>query len=199
MDFALARNWWVVAVRGLLAILFGLVAFFWPGFVWLVIVFTFAIYAIVDGVMALIAAFGPEWRSTLWWPLVVEALVGIGAGVLASVWPAITELALLYVIALWALATGVFQVIAAMRLRQFVPNEWLLGIRGALSIVLGLGLAFMPLAGLVAVAWWIGACSIAFGGLFLRLAVRLRQFSHDSEHAHDQHHYDPSNLPRPTL
>jgi len=176
MGFELARNWWILALRGALAILFGVLAFFWPGLVWFAVVILFGAYALVDGVMAIIAAVTGRARDEPWWGLILEGLVGIAAGVITFAWPGITEIALLYLFAGWSIATGVFEIAAAIRLRRYIPGEWALALSGVLSVVLGLGIAFVPVAGLLAVAWWIGATSIAFGVLLLSLAFRLREY-----------------------
>jgi len=174
MEFELARNWWAVALRGVLALVFGVLAFFWPGFVWLVVVTLFGAYALIDGVLAIVAAVTGRGQAGPWWALLLEGLVGIAAGVIAFAWPDITELALLYVIAAWSLATGIFEIVAAIRLRRYIQGEWALALGGVLSLLLGLALALVPLAGLVVVAWWIGAYAVAFGVLMLALAFQLR-------------------------
>jgi len=174
MEFSLARSWWVLALRGVLAILFGVLAFLWPGLWWLAVVYTFAAYALVDGAFALVAAVTGHGEAGPWWALVLEGLVGIAAGVIAFVWPGITEFALLYLIAGWCIATGVFEIAAAIRLRKHIRGEWLLALSGVVSIILGLALGLVPVAGLLAVAWWVGAYAVAFGVLLLVLAFRLR-------------------------
>jgi uncharacterized membrane protein HdeD (DUF308 family) len=174
MEFGLAYNWWMLALRGVLAILFGLLAFFWPGLVWLVVVYTFAAYALVDGCLAILLAFAGHVRGARLWALLLEGVAGIVAGVLAFAWPGITELVMLFVIAGWLLATGVFEIVAAIQLRRYIEDEWVLALSGVLSVILGLALAVLPLEGLLAIAWWIGAYSIAFGVLLLALAFRLR-------------------------
>jgi uncharacterized membrane protein HdeD (DUF308 family) len=174
MEFALARNWWVLALRGVLAILFGMLAFFWPGLLWLVVVYTFGAYALLDGVLAIVAAVRGHRVFGRWWPLLLEGVVGIVVGIVAFAQPAIAELALLYVIAAWCFVTGVFQVVAAIQLRRYIRGEWALALSGVLSILLGLALGLVPVAGLLAVAWLIGAYSIVFGALLIALAFQLR-------------------------
>jgi uncharacterized membrane protein HdeD (DUF308 family) len=106
--------------------------------------------------------------------LLLEGIVGIAAGILAVVWPGITELALLFVIASWSLVTGVFEIVAAVYLRKYMEGEWLLALSGVLSVILGLALVLVPAAGLLVIAWWVGAYAIAFGALLVVLAFRLR-------------------------
>jgi uncharacterized membrane protein HdeD (DUF308 family) len=166
----LARYWWVMALRGLLAVLFGLAAFFWPGITLVALVFLFGAYALVDGVLAIVSAF----RGGEWWPLLLEGVIGIAAGVAAFVWPGITALALLYVIAVWAIVTGVLEVVAAIRLRREIENEWLLGLGGALSILLGVIMVAVPGAGALGLVWAIGAYALLFGAMLIVLGFRLR-------------------------
>jgi len=177
MEFELTRYWWIVVLRGVLAIAFGVIAFFWPGVVWLVVVATFAAYALLDGVLAIVAAVRAQGRAGPWWALLLEGVVSIAAGVVAILWPGITELVLLFVIAGWCMATGVLEIVAAIRRRKYIVGEWLLALSGVLSIALGLALALMPIAGLLVVAWWIGAYSLAFGILLVILGFRLRGLS----------------------
>ncbi len=169
----LASNWWLLALRGLFAVLFALAAFFWPEMTLTVLVLLFGAYAMVDGVAALFGAFNGAAGGRRW-PLLLEALVGIGAGIAALVWPNITALVLLYLIAFQAMATGLFQVLAAIRLREEIHGEWLLGLAGVASMLFGLLMVAFPGAGAVAVVWTIGAYALVFGVLLLAVAFRLR-------------------------
>jgi len=173
MEPSLTRYWWVLALRGVLAILFGVLAFLWPYLLWVVIVAMFAAYALLDGVFAIAAAFTGRGLAP-WWALLIEGVFGIAVAVVTLFWPEITGLALLYFIAFWAIATGVFQVIAAIQLRKEIEGEWALGLGGVLSVLFGMALVIWPGPGALAVAWLIGAYSIAFGVLMLVLAFRLR-------------------------
>ncbi|MDB5310453.1 MAG: hypothetical protein JWO38_4655 [Gemmataceae bacterium] len=181
MESILSRLWWAVALRGVLAIIFGLAAFFWPDLFLLTVVYIFGAYALADGVVALVAAATGYREAGPWWALLLEGVAGVAAGVVAFAWPQITEVALLLVIAAWCLATGVFEIAAAVRLRRAIRGEWGLALSGVVSIVLGLALALAvaiwPAAGVVALAWWIGTCSVAFGVLLLALASRLRSLA----------------------
>jgi uncharacterized membrane protein HdeD (DUF308 family) len=177
----LSRNWWLVALRGVLAILFALLAFFWPGITITVLVFFFGAYALVDGVIALGATFSAIRHNARWWPLLLEALLGIGIGLATFVWPGITALALLFLIAAWAIATGIFEVIAAIQLRQAIEGEWMLILAGVLSVVFGLLLIVFPGSGALAVLWLIAAYALVFGVLLLVLAFRLRGLKKDVE------------------
>src|SRR5579871_3222987 len=143
------RHWWVVALRGLAAIVFGILAFIWPGITLAVLVLFFGAYAIVDGVLALYSAFRSRGEH-IWAPL-VEGLLGIATGLIAFFWPGLTALALLIVIAVWAILTGVLEVYAAVRLRRVIDNEWALILSGVLSAVFGILLLIQPGAGALAV------------------------------------------------
>jgi uncharacterized membrane protein HdeD (DUF308 family) len=176
MEFGLARNWWVLALRGILAILFGILAILWPDITVGVLVFLFGAFALVNGIFAIVAvvtgAAAQEGRQ--WWALLVEGLLGIGAGAVTFLWPGITALALIYVIAFWAILAGVFEVMAAIRLRKQIEGEWVLALSGILSILFGGLLIVWPAEGIRAVIWLIGAYAIGFGLLLLALAFRLR-------------------------
>ena len=175
----LTRYWWAVALRGALAVVFGLVALVWPGVTIIVLVALFGAYVLVDGVIALGAAVfgGPRPARRRGW-LIFEAVTGIAAGVITFVWPGITALALLMVIAAWAVITGVVEIVAAVRLRRELEGEWLLAVSGVASIVFGLLLAIRPSAGAVAVVWLIGAYAILFGAVLVALGLRLRKLHH---------------------
>ena len=168
---ALATNWWALALRGLVGVLFGLLTFFLPGITLVTLVLLFGAYALIDGIFNVFAFFRVASHH---WALLIEGVIGIIAGVLTFAWPAITALVLLYVIAFWAIFTGLFEIIAGVRLRQVITNEWLLLVMGALSFLFGVLILFAPGAGALAIVLWIGAYALVFGVLLLALAFRLR-------------------------
>ncbi|MBI1880657.1 MAG: HdeD family acid-resistance protein [Chloroflexi bacterium] len=173
MITSLARNWWALVLRGVLAILFGLAAFVWPGLTILTLTFVFGFYALLDGIFALVAAWSNRSRER-WWVLLLEGLLGIAAGVIAFMSPGVTALALLTVIAVWAILTGILEIMAAIRLRREIQNEWTLGLGGLASIIFGVLLLIWPGSGLVTISWIIGVYAIAFGIMMLMLGFRLR-------------------------
>jgi uncharacterized membrane protein HdeD (DUF308 family) len=173
MPHTLAQNWWALALRGLVAILFGLACFVWPFPTLLILVLLYGAYALADGILAVAAALSRRSRSH-WWALLLEGLCGIAVGVITFIWTGITELALLYLSAFWAIVTGVLEIVAALRLRISVPGEWALALSGLVSILFGFVLLVWPGASAVALIWVIGAYAIVFGILLLALAFRLR-------------------------
>jgi uncharacterized membrane protein HdeD (DUF308 family) len=166
-------RWWAIMMRGIAAVLFGVVAVARPGISLALLVVLFAVYALVDGVFAIVAALRHDGGKP-WWALVLEGLVGIGAALIAFSLPGLTALALLYLIAVWAMATGIAELFAAVWLRRVFDGEWLLVLSGILSVVFGVLLATRPVAGLLTVVWLIGAYAIAFGVLLIGLSVRVR-------------------------
>jgi uncharacterized membrane protein HdeD (DUF308 family) len=173
MTTVLTRNWWALALRGIFAILLGLAAFVLPGITLAVLVALFGAYAVVDGVLAIIAGVRAAERHERWWSPVLKGLAGIVAGILTFVWPALTTLALLYLIAGWAIVTGVLEIVAAVHLHR-AHGEWLLILNGALSILFGLFVIVWPGAGVLTLLWMIGVYAIVFGAVLLVLAFRLR-------------------------
>lgn len=174
----LARNWWAIALRGLVAVLFGVAAFIWPGLTLTVLIFLWGAYALVDGIFALVAAVRAAQMKMTWWPLVLNGVLGIAAGIVAFVWPGITALVLLYLIAAWAIVTGVLEIIVAVRLRSVISGEWLMGLAGLLSILVGVVLIAAPGTGALAVVWMIGAYAVVFGVVLIALGFRLRGLRH---------------------
>lgn len=175
MLHTLAKNWWALALRGFAAVLFGLLTFFLPGITLVTLILLFGAYALVDGIFNVVAFFRVASHH---WALLIEGLIGIIAGILTFVWPAITALALLYVIAFWAIFTGVFEIIAGIRLRKVITNEWLLLLMGTLSFLFGLFILIAPGVGALAIVLWIGAYALVFGIFLLALAFRLRGHPH---------------------
>jgi len=176
MAAILARNWWALLLRGVVAVLFGILTFIWPGLTLAVLVLLFGAYVLVYGLFAIVAAMKVPARNKRWWVLLLEGIVGVVIGVLTFFWPAMTALALLYFIALWAIITGVLEIGAAIRLRKSISNEWLLIVSGFLSTLFGLALIIMPVAGALAVVWLIGVYAIVFGVLLMGLSIRLRKW-----------------------
>jgi uncharacterized membrane protein HdeD (DUF308 family) len=169
----LARNWWAFVLRGIVALLFGIMALVWPGLTILTLVYVFGVYAVMDGVFGVVAAWSIR-SSGRWWVLLMEGLLGIVAGVIAFVWPGVTSLVLLTLIAAWAIVTGILEIVAAIRLRKEIKNEWRLGLGGLASVLLGVLLVIWPQSGMVTISWIIGFYATVFGISMLSLGFRLR-------------------------
>jgi uncharacterized membrane protein HdeD (DUF308 family) len=169
---ALAKNWWMVLLRGIAAIVFGVLAFAWPGLTLLTLVIIFGAYALVDGVVALIAAFSGGAKPAPTWWLIVAGIAGIVAGIATFVWPGITALVL---IVAWSIVHGIFEIVGAIKLRKEIDNEWLLILAGALSVIFGVLVLAMPGSGALALIWVIGAYAIVFGILLVGFSFRLRK------------------------
>jgi uncharacterized membrane protein HdeD (DUF308 family) len=171
---ALTRTWWLAALRGALAVIFGVSAFVWPGLTFDVLVVLFGAYAFVDGVVVLSFGLMVAGEHGRWWPLLVGGIVGIAIGVLTLVQPAATALALVYVIGAWAIVTGVLEIVAAIRLRKVITNEWLMGFSGAISIVFGAVVLAQPGTGALALVFLFGYYAILAGFSQIVLGLRLR-------------------------
>ena len=170
----LAQNWWAIVLRGVFGVIFGVGAFVWPGITLAALILLFGAYAVIEGVLAVAAAVIQRGPGGFPWGMLLAGWASIVVGVATFLWPGLTALAVLYFIAGWAIVRGIFEVMAAVQLRKEIQNEWLLGLSGLLSIVLGLFLMVAPGAGILAVLWWVGATAIVFGVLTILLGFRLK-------------------------
>jgi uncharacterized membrane protein HdeD (DUF308 family) len=181
MLHALARNWWLLLLRGIVAIIFGILAFVMPGITLLTLIILYGAFVLVDGILAVGAAIWGEGRAgnagPRWW-LAVVGILGIIAGILTFVWPGITALVLLIFIGVWSLLNGIFTIIGAIRLRKEIDDEWWLVLSGALSVLFGLAVLIMPGAGALAVIWLIGIYAILYGILLVAFSFRLKGHAH---------------------
>jgi len=177
----LPDHWWLVGLRGLAAVIFGILAFVWPGVTLAVLVMLFGVYAIVDGVLALFSAVHPNSKPV--WLLILEGIVGIAAGFAAFLVPGVTALVLLYIIAAWAIIQGILEIGTAIRLREVIEHELMLAIAGVLSVVFGILLFVQPGAGALAVIWLIGIYAVLYGIAMLGLAWKLHSVHEHSSHA----------------
>jgi uncharacterized membrane protein HdeD (DUF308 family) len=169
----IARNWWLFALRGVVAVIFGVVALIRPEQMLQALVLVFGAYALVDGIFTVIAGIASYRYFKRWWAVLLEGVAGIVIGLLTFFWPNITALALLYYIAAWALVTGIFEIVAAIQLRRVITGEWALIFSGLLSMVFGALLFVFPAAGAVSMVWMIGVYAILFGITLIILAFRL--------------------------
>ena len=171
----LRQQWGWVALRGLCAVVFGVLALAFPGVTLSLLVILWGAYALVDGVVALIAGFRIRDNGRPLWSLIFIGLLGIGAGVVTFLWPGLTALTLIFIIGIWAIAIGVFQIVAAVRFRKHIQGEWLHALSGVLAIVFGLAVTLRPGAGAMALTWVIGWFAMVFGVMLIAMAFQLRR------------------------
>jgi uncharacterized membrane protein HdeD (DUF308 family) len=179
----LVRRWWMIALRGLLAVVFGLLTIAWPGITVLALVLLWGVYTLVDGVTAVIM--GVTNRSAPTDHRVIHGLLGllgIAAGLITFLWPQITAVALLVIIAAWALVAGALQIAAAIRLRKQISNEWFLGLSGAVCVVLGVLLIVQPAEGAIGLVIAIATFAIVWGVSLILFGLRLRRLGRTNAH-----------------
>ncbi|HEV2745312.1 MAG TPA: DUF308 domain-containing protein [Rubrobacter sp.] len=166
-------NWWALAVRGVAAVLIGLAALVWPGLTLAVLIILYGAYAVVDGGFAIVAGLRGA-GGTRRWLLLAEGVLGLLAGLVALFWPGLAAVVVLYVFSFWAIFGGLLRILGAILLRREIDNEWTMALGGALWILLGIVLAVLPGAGLLALAWVIGVLTLAMGVTLIIQAFRLR-------------------------
>lgn len=171
----LTENWWLLLLRGIAAVTFGILAFVWPGLSLLTLVVLFGVYALFDGFFALCAAILGRHKATPMWWLIVGGLISVAAGLITFAYPQVTAMVLVIFIGVWALVRGLFEIFGAIRLRKEIENEWLLIFAGLLSVIFGLIVLVNPAVGALALVWLIGAYAIIFGLPMIWLAFRLRR------------------------
>jgi uncharacterized membrane protein HdeD (DUF308 family) len=171
------QKWWVFLLRGLAAILFGVLAMVWPQLTLLTLVILFGAFLLVEGIFSVIAGVTSRKQNYYWWTLLFTGLLEIAIGLLTLLWPNVTGIILLYLIGSWAVIIGIMDIILAIQIRREIKNEWLLIIDGVFSVVIGLLLFIFPSASAVALAWLIGLFAIFLGIVFIILAFRLRKLA----------------------
>ena len=174
----LSRYWWMTLLRGVISILFGIVVFTRPLISLVTLTLLFGAFVLFDGIVHVASAFGGRRENERWWVLLLTGLCGIAVGVLTFINPAITAFALLFYIAVWAIAVGLLEIVAAVRLRKEIEGEFWLILAGAVSIAFGVLLLTRPGAGALSVLWLIGGYAIASGVILIALAFRARTFVH---------------------
>ena len=168
----LVQNWWLFTLRGVLGIIFGCIALIFPGPTILSLVIFFSAYMLVDGVLGIYSGIKAARNGDRWGLLILEGVVDIAAGAIAFIWPAITAVAFVLIIAIWALISGALMLIAAFRL-NIEHGRWWLALGGIASIIFGVVLIIAPVVGAVVLTWWLGAYALVFGVLLLVLAFQL--------------------------
>jgi uncharacterized membrane protein HdeD (DUF308 family) len=177
MAHSLIRNWWALALRGLAAVIFGVLLFVWPFISLAVLVILFGAYAMADGLLSIVATATVAANSSRWWSLLIGGALSFIIGLLTFIWPGITAMVLLYLIAFRAMVIGVFEIVAASRLRREIPGGWVLALSGIISILFGLLMLIYPAAGALVVIWFIGLYALVTGVTLLALAVSLRRWT----------------------
>ncbi len=170
---AMARNWWMLLIRGIAAVLFGIAVILWPALTLDLMVIFLAAYLFVDGIFALLAAFQSR-NHNRWWLLALEGALGIVAGIAAFLFPGAAVMTFFYIVVFWAIATGALEIVSAIELRKHIKNEWWMILSGALSILFGIVLLFDPIGGIVTLLWLVGVLAVAFGVMLIILAFRVR-------------------------
>jgi uncharacterized membrane protein HdeD (DUF308 family) len=171
---SLSRSWWSLVVRGIFAIIFGILAFVWPGLTLVTLVILFGAYAFVDGIFAIFGAIGGWGERDDHWLLLLEGLLGVGIGIITFAAPGVTAVGLLLYIVAWSLATGVLEIAAAIRLRKEIKGEGWLILSGIASIVFALLLMIFPAAGALGFLWLIAIYALVFGVILIALGLKLR-------------------------
>lgn len=171
----LARFWWLFVLRGVMALIFAVVAFIWPAITLSILVVFLGAYLFVDGLFSLVHGFRIMKRDNHWWVLVLEGVLGIAAGLVALFMPGITVVFLVALIALWSVVTGILEIVLAVRLRKELKNEWMLVLAGVFSLLFGILLFAQPLAGVVVIAWWLGVYALVFGLFLVMAGLRLKK------------------------
>lgn len=169
------HNWWALALRGLVAVLFGILTFIWPGITIFTLVLLFGAYALVNGIFALVVCFKSPRRTGRFGSLIFGAVMSVLAGIIAIVWPGMTAFTLVIIIGAWAVVTGISEIAAAIRLRKEIKGEWVLVLAGIASILFGIALFLNPFIGALVLVWWIGGFAVAFGILLIVLSFRMRR------------------------
>jgi uncharacterized membrane protein HdeD (DUF308 family) len=170
----LARNWWLILLRGVLAVIFGVLTFVWPGITLFTLVIMYGAFAFVDGVLSIVAAIRGGAPAPRWW-LALVGVFGIAAGILTVAWPQITAIVLLFFIAGWAIASGIMEIIGAIKMRNEIEGEWMLIASGVLAVLFGVMIIAWPGAGALAMILVIGSFAILYGILLIGFSLRLRR------------------------
>ena len=189
MDELLGRAWWMLILRGTVALLFGSLALFWPALTLLLLIIIFSAYAVFGGIVAIVGAIRYRATHASWWVPLLLGICSIGAGLIAGLLPGITTLALIAVIGANAIITGVFDLIAATRLHRHLRNAWMLVLTGVLSLLFGIFVLLFPGAGALALVWLIGLYALLTGALLFVLGITARAW----------HREGPAGEPRAPL
>lgn len=169
-----SERWWAVTLNGVVALIVGVVTLLWPGITLGALIVIFGIFTLADGVLGLGALLFGARRVGPWWLRLLGSLLSIAAGLIALLWPGITSLALLWLVAAWALAKGILQIVIAVRYREHLARTWLLVLAGAVSLILGIVYVLFPGAGILSLVWLLGIFAIVYGGALIARGLLLR-------------------------
>lgn len=170
----MTQNWWMLLIRGIVAVLFGVAVFFAPAIALTVLVLLWGAYALVDGIFAVSAGIRGRQHNRHWWVTLLEGVAGIAAGIVTFLWPEITALVLLYIIAAWAIITGALEIYAAIQLRRELAGEIWMALGGILSIIFGVVLIAWPGIGILSVLWLVAFYAVMFGAVMIIFSFRMR-------------------------
>lgn len=168
------QAWWALLIRGILAVLFGIIATTWPGLTLAMLIIFFGAFALIHGLMTVFGSIMGRRQAEDWWIVLLEGIIGVVIGIMTFAWPALTGLVLAYFIAAWALITGLLKVYGALKLRKEIEGEWLLIVAGVISVIFGILVFVRPLAGALAITWVIGIYAILLGLIAIILSFRVR-------------------------
>lgn len=169
-----SAHWWVFLLRGIAAIVFALIAVFNPAITISVLVLIFGVYACVDGVSAIISSIRGSHADQRWWILLVEGIASLIVGIISFIDPDITAFLFAYLLAAWAILTGIFAMVSAVQMRAHLPDEWLWIVSGAISIIFGIAIVILPAAGIIVWSYLIGVYAFVTGAALIGFALRLR-------------------------
>ena len=173
----LSRGWWMLLIRGIVAVLFALLAFTRPGITLAALISLFGAFVLVSGAVAMWHAYAARKESSQWWVVLLEGLAGVVIGLIMLRSPGLTALSLVFVIAAWAILNGLFEIIAAIRLRKEIEGEWMLILAGVVSVLFGIWLAARPGAGALGMVWLIALFALVLGVIQIMLAFRVRSLA----------------------
>jgi uncharacterized membrane protein HdeD (DUF308 family) len=176
-----ARNWWVYVIRGAVALIFGMYAWFMPGLAMKILLTFFGIFVLIEGIFAIIGSIAGRKHSDVWWIVLLEGIAGLALGILTLTRPLYVATVIVIFVAIWAIWGGLFRIIAAVRLRREIESEWLLILGGIVSILFGLMLFKYTGAGIVAISWMIAFFATFFGVLLISFGFKVRKFQKEAE------------------
>ena len=182
MPIVTTDYWWTITTRGVVAVLFGIAAIGWSDITLQTLMMLFGVFTLLDGLVNLSIATRASKVHGRWWEMLIQGIVGVGVGIVSFAWPAITAVALLYIVAFWAIAVGVLEMAASIRFGMEIGGGWLLAVCGIWSALFGVFLLMWPNAALHGFIWFIGTVAILFGSLLVFFGLKLRRIGFELIH-----------------